>query len=112
MDVGKVIALADQLLDADQNGDDFVELLERYSAAFSRWHVRFLGEIEKGQVDAELKRQAQSLAGKHERILERAKAAQRQVMEDLKKTRNRGRAILSYADGLPRRISIGRARKG
>ena len=107
MRIDELITLADRALESEMGSDAFISCVEQYLSAFRQWIDAFDGDSQETQA-----RQTKLLQTKHDEILLRAKEAAAGTMQNLKGLRQRGKALVSYIDTLPKQISRTKVKKG
>ncbi|RIL11408.1 MAG: hypothetical protein DCC75_02355 [Proteobacteria bacterium] len=113
-----LLALADQITSSSVHdgprqdlGSEEAELILRYCEEFDEWFAvskPILSEVtDQGQISKLL-----LLQSKHHSLVDRVKELMRQTSSELSKLKTKGKAILTYTDFLPKRMSTIPPRKG
>lgn len=104
-----LIELGKKILAVPQDkGDQFIAELESYSLQFDT----NLSAITPEPAGEELKPLLTELALVHGEILKRADTYKSETAVFLRSMQGKGRGLRAYVDSLPKRISVGRPRKG
>ncbi len=100
-----LINLADKILSLAPQSPEALESIAAYAEAFAEWSA--VTKIEKLPQDT-----LSELSEKHAKVIRLARGLQLETASELKSLQSRAKGILTYADYLPRRISMGINRKG
>ncbi|MBN8547823.1 MAG: hypothetical protein J0M12_00760 [Deltaproteobacteria bacterium] len=112
MSLEELLRHAQQALDAiGTPGDEFLEKIAAYSAAFEAWASKN-SEVLSGTRKPENEDTFRTLAAAHAKLMEHAEALKRKTGKDLSDLRKKGKGIMAYTDILPKRISISGTKKG
>ena len=107
MELGALIQLANNALKQDQEAEQTLVAIERYTEAFTTWYRE-----NETRLSTLNKDQLLDLEGKHETLLELARHLQGAVQGDMRTLKSKAKGIMAYEDVFPRRISISRDKKG
>ena len=105
----ELLALGRSITEPSQDSDAITGLLERYVGLFSQWYSRAGIDSGNSLVGVAALEKLESV---HASVLDRAIKLRAVTEQDLKGLRKRERGILAYVDTLPKRLSIGRPKKG
>ena len=111
MDIEALIELANRALSPGSGASDVetASRIECYSQAFAEWYKSYDKSNSKDEMNSGL---LQELSDKHRLVMDRARVVQESTSRDIRKLKLRGKGILAYTDMLPKRLSLGRKRRG
>jgi len=111
-EIGRLLALADEVLSFEGPGEELLERLERYSQTFAALYGDG-SAIGESAGTAEARQELELLAGKHEKILEKAAGLRGLAGQSLRDLKIRAKGLRVYAGYPPgTRTSYRRTRKG
>ncbi|MDZ4787130.1 MAG: hypothetical protein SGJ02_13745 [bacterium] len=106
-----LIILGEKILSLDSSvPESIVDKLEQYTKAFSEWLTSFDKDLNK--LSETEKNTLLKLSLIHSDLLELAKSGKVKTLQDLRELDVRGKAIMSYLDQMPKRISKTGVKKG
>lgn len=106
MTLDDLTQLAQNALESDPEGPEIIEIIERYFDAFEAFAPRLL------TIGRDEEEKLQALAAKHAAVLELTTTLRDETSRELRSLKLRGKGIRAYKDIYPKRISLGKGRKG
>ena len=106
-EIDALLSLGRELLSVEPTEETFVERVTNYSAGLSA----LLESVDTGEGEVS-RGSLQALLELHREIITRCQGERSGALVQLKELEQRGKAIRSYLDTLPRRISRGRVKLG
>ncbi|MCB0339720.1 MAG: hypothetical protein KDD53_08950 [Bdellovibrionales bacterium] len=111
-DLDSLLSLGAQVLETSPLDSEFVSLVEKYSLTFHEWFAEFTSIKDNKGAQGAIREKLLRLAEQHQNILSVATEAKISTLGDLKQQRERGKAVLAYADQLPSRLRWKTDREG